>query len=206
MFVGCDELTIYDSAYFTFNSVRSKDLSMLNVTLDGSMQEEYLGASQSILEDKIKGRHKPYFQGIEKKPLELTVHFAFENGWTTEELRSIRRWLTEPSYYVPLTFSNDPEKIYYVLYIDDPYLLHNSASQGYVTLRFRCNDSYAYSPLMTSPIYDWAENVQTIRHQDFSAGELLGIVQDASGRLSLTPDVFKWSDLPASAVWSDIFK
>ncbi|REK76303.1 distal tail protein Dit [Paenibacillus paeoniae] len=199
-------MTIHDSAYFTFNSIRSKDLSMLNVSLDGNMQEEYLAASQSILEDKIRGRHKPYFQGIAKKPLELTVHFAFENGWDAEELRSIRRWLTEPAYYVPLTFSNDPEKIYYVLYSDDPHLLHNSAAQGYVTLRFRCNDSYAYSPLMTSQVYDWTEQMHTINHNEFHAGDRLGTTLDSSGQLTLTPNVFKWSDLPVNGVWSDIFK
>ncbi|MNZ98186.1 Phage tail protein [compost metagenome] len=199
-------ITIRDSLYFEFAGVRSKTLRMLNVNLDGGMQSEYFAASQSINEDKTRGRSKPYFQGIEKEPLSLTVNFAFEEEWTRDELRYVRRWLTEPNYYSPLIFSNDPEKIYYAIYIDEPELLHNSVSQGYITLNFRCNDAYAYSPLMLSPLYDWDESPLTITKNDFSSGELNGVVLDLNNRLTLSTTSLTWIDmLPNGATWNDIF-
>lgn len=198
-------MTLSDSRYFTFNSIRSKDLSLLHVTLESGMQEQYFAASQSINEDSIRGRHKPYFQGVTKKPLELTVHIAFEHDWDQDELRKIRSWLTEPDYYVPLSFSDHPEKIYYVLYMDEPLLTHNTANQGYITLRFRCNDAYAFSPLITSPLYDWVENQTVITHSQFNTGHTHGVIIDTGGHLTLASTPFRWTDLPVQATWATIF-
>lgn len=167
----------------------------MNVNLDGGMQEEYFAASQSIIENKTRGRNKPYFHGIDKEPINLTVNFAFENGWDNEELKKIRRWLTSPKYYAPLAFSNEPEKIYYALYIDEPVLLHNSMSQGYITIRFRCNGSYAYTPLMTTPEYTWTDIDLNVNVTNFSVGERVDVTLTSGNKIQLNSSNKRLSEI-----------
>ncbi|MFF2090184.1 distal tail protein Dit [Paenibacillus sp. NPDC058174] len=196
-------MTIHDSLYFEFDGIKSKELKMLNVNLDGGMHNQYFASSQSINEVKIRGKTKSYFQSVEKDPLKISVTFAFEEGWDETSLRSIRKWLTEPTYYAPLKFSNNNEKIYYALYVDEPELLHNSLSQGYITINFRCNDAYAYSPLMLSPIYDWDESPLVITQKRFNNGQLNGVVLNTDDQITLATASPTWGSLPSSALWSD---
>lgn len=181
---------------------------MLNVSLYGGMQSEYFAASQTINKVTVKNRDKPYFQNKKKDVLTLTVDFAFEEEWTEDELRSVRRWLSEPEYYVPLVFSNNPEKIYYAMYIDRPELYHNCRSQGYLTITFECNDAYAYSPLLLSEVYDWSniEN-QSVEIDDFSTGKHTRTEIDNDGRLVLVNNTnFTWEDLFGNhATWEELF-
>ncbi|MCU6710074.1 phage tail family protein [Paenibacillus sp. J5C_2022] len=177
---------------------------MLQISLDGGMQEEYFAASQSIVEDRARGRQKPYFQRLEKSPLELAVQIAFQEEWTDGDLRALRRWLTEPHYYAPLIFSSDPEKIYYALYVDEPRLIHNARNEGYITLRFRCNDGYAYSPLMMSEQYDWEDNPTHIGLMQFTAGIHIGTVTNEWQQLTLAAERRRWSDLPPDSSWENL--
>lgn len=191
-----NNITIKDSLYFTFNNIRSKDCKLLNVSLDGGMQQEYFAAGQSINKITIKDRHKPYFQNIKKDVLTLTVDFAFEENWTEDELRSVRRWLTEPTYYAPLIFSNNPEKIYYALYIDRPELYHNSLSHGYLTITFECSDAYAYSPLTMSEIYNWSDlSNKSIRTNDFINGKHVRTATNTNSHIILPSSNLTWNDI-----------
>lgn len=199
-----NNITIKDSLYFTFNHIRSKDCKLLNISLDGGMQQEYFAAGQSINKITIKDRHKPYFQNVKKDVLTLTVDFAFEDNWTEDELRSVRRWLTEPTYYAPLIFSSNPEKIYYALYIDRPELYHNSMSQGYLTITFECNDAYAYSPLILSPLYEWDKNDYAKTMTTFQSGEKQSIVTDSNGHLIINTQRVRWSDFPQGTKLIDL--
>jgi putative phage tail component, N-terminal domain len=201
-------MTIKDSLYFTYNNIRSKDCKILNVSLDGGMQSEYFAANQTINKVTVKNRDKPYFQSKKKDVLTLTVDFAFEEEWTEEELRKVRQWLTEPEYYAPLIFSNNPEKIYYALYIDKPELYHNCMSQGYLTITFECNDAYAYSPLLLSEIYDWSnvEN-ESVEINDFSQGRFIRTEINNEGKLELINNpTFTWEDLFGNfSTWEELF-
>lgn len=179
----------------------------MNVSVNGGgMQEEYFAASQTINKTKTKGRNKSYFHGVEKDDIRLTVNFAFENGWDEKELQRIRRWLTSPTYYAPLIFSNNPEKIYYALYIDEPVLLHNSLSEGYITIRFECNGSYAYTPLMMTPEFNWKDEDLLININNFSKGEFHGVELTGANKVQLNSVALKWSDiLSARKTWGEIF-
>ncbi|OME55373.1 hypothetical protein BSK59_12905 [Paenibacillus odorifer] len=195
-------MTIRDSLYFEFNYRKSKELKTINVNLDSGMQEEYFASSQSINEEKVLGKNKPIFQSVSKEPLKLTVTFAYEEQWDEDTLRDLRRWLTEPTSYAPLIFSNNPEKIYYAMYVDDPNL-HHSFSQGYITLTFRCNDSYGFTPLR-SKTYDWKQNKYELSINNFSEGEMKSIIIDSDGGLILNPHKTKWSDFPPQTKWHEL--
>lgn len=167
------------------------------------MLEEGFAASRSIKEEKTRGRSKPYFSGIEREPLKLTVSFAFKNTWDEDLIRSVRRWLTEQDYYKPLIFSENNSKIYYAICVDEPILIHNSLKQGYVKINFRCNDAYAYSPLITSKTYDWDETKEVITKDDFSDGVFNGVVLNENNRIALDSEPKTWLDIPNTS-WRDL--
>ena len=202
-------MTIRDALYFSYAGKKSIDYGIVNVNFSVGFQEEPFGYSRSIIEEKIRGRSKPYFKGIEKQPLTFTVNFAFEDTWDDEKIREIKRWLLEQDYYKPLFFSNDidegdVERIYYALVVNDPVLVHNCLKQGYVTLTFRCNDSYAYSPIYLSREYHWDENPVVIEKSDFASGQLNGVILDENNKLILDPTKKRWSDFLSNVKWKDI--
>lgn len=132
-------------------------MGIYNVNISSGMQSEPFAANRSIKEQKIRGNDRPYFQEILIEPLEFTVSFAFSDTWNDEQIKDVARWLTTPSFYSPLLFSDDLEKIYYALFIDSPEIVHNSLRQGYINLKVRCSDAYTYSPVYQE-IFDLSNN------------------------------------------------
>lgn len=203
------KITIRDSLYFSYAGRVSAEFDILNVNLSGGgMSEEPLAASREIHEVSIKGRDQPYFQGTVKDPLRFNVSFAFKNHWDSQKLREVTRWLTEHDYYQELYFTNDigrdPERIYYALVIDDPTLVHNGLSQGYLNLTFRCDSPYAYAPTRTSQLYKWDKSSHMNTITNFSQGEKLSLISDTDGRLILNPQRTKWSDFSYAMKWSEL--
>jgi phage-related protein len=127
----------------------------------------------------VRGRTVPYFQEIREKPLEFEVEFAFIDSWDNTSIRKIGQWLLK-SYYKPLYFSDNPDRIFWAVVVDSPTLVHNSLKQGYVKLKFRCSDAYAYSPIYASPLYDYSSNPV--------AGTTLTFTNN--GDLSLYPEIW----------------
>jgi phage-related protein len=81
------------------------------------------------------------------------VSFYFDGGWDENKIRQVSRWLFQ-DYYKPLSFSDNPDRIFYAMVDSDSSLIHNGLSEGYVTLSFRCDSPYAYSPVYTTEIFD----------------------------------------------------
>lgn len=200
-------ITIRDSLYFSYAGKRSVDYGIYNVNLNGGMQEESFAASREIVEDAIKTKDKPYFQQIKQSPLKFTVSFAFEEAWDTQKLRNVVTWLTSPSYYEELYFTNDlatgPERLYYALVVDDATLVHNCLSQGYVKLTFRCDSPYAYSPILATDEYimDSQPAVASVGTA-FEGDKQSVIVENES--LILVPTRPKWSDYPSGTKWLEL--
>lgn len=180
----------------------------MNVSVDsGVMKDEPFAASQSIIQERIRGRTKPYFQDVEKENLVLSVTFAFEDAWDRRRIQEVKRWLTEPTYYTPLIFSDDPEKIYYALYVDEPLLHHNSKKEGYITIRFECNDAYAYSPELISQEYNWDTSPLIIAKSNFNDGSRVGgVTINELNQVTLNTSYIKWSDLPSNWTWLDLYE
>jgi predicted phage tail component-like protein len=146
------------SLHFVYDGVRSLDMNSTQASLSGGLFEEYFLAPKVINEVKVRNRDKPYFMGTEREPLTLPLTFYFEHRLSTEEINEIKRWL-DSDYYKPFYFADYPEKIFYCMYQGDSKILHNGIANGVVTLQFRCNAPYAFSPVYTSEVYDLSTNV-----------------------------------------------
>lgn len=197
-------MSIRDSEYFIYDGIRSNDRGIMNVNVNTGMLEENFAYKRDIQEVDIRGR-RPYFQEIKKAPLVFTVSFAFEEDWgDRNHIRDIARWLTGQEYYKPLIFSGDPERIFYAVVIESPTLVHNGLKQGYVNLTFRCNDSYAYSPIYHSKVYDWDEVPVILNRSDFSSGgNIHNLSMNASNQLVLNAVKTKWSSI-ANKKWNEL--
>ncbi|ASA22776.1 phage tail domain-containing protein [Paenibacillus donghaensis] len=201
-------MTIRDSLFFSFAGEKSTKYGIYNVNMDSGMQEEIFAPSAEIIEETVRGRDKPYFQGIKRSPLKFPVSFAFMDTWDTRKISEVAQWLTSPDYYQELYFTNEignnPERIFYAVVVDDATLVHNCLKQGYVKLTFRCDSPYSYTPITTSREYIWDKSSESVGLTDFSQGEKKSLIVNGSGHLTLNPIKPKWSDYPKGTKWSDL--
>lgn len=146
---------------FYYRGIYSLDMGLVNVNINGSsLFEEPFIANRTIHEIKVKGRDKPYFQGVEYEPLSFTLSFYFVDNYNERRIREVARWLT-PSYYEPFYTDDNPERIFYCMPVEESTLIHNGLKEGYLTLTMRCDSPYSYSPVVTSPVYDFSNNTST---------------------------------------------
>lgn len=197
-------MTIRSSEHFIYANIQSVNFGIINVNIGGGMQEEAFVANRELKEVRIRGNDKPYFQNIQRQPLQFNVSFAFEDRWDEQKIREVTSWLTNHEYYQPLIFSDSPEKIYYAIVTDDSTLIHNCLSQGYINLTFRCDSPYIYSPQSISKLYDWNEVPYTFNDTDMSQGISNNLVLDNNGDLILDPVKTKWVNLLPSLTWNDV--
>lgn len=180
---------IRESEYFIFAGRKSAEFGIRNVAISTGLYEEPFMASRSIKEFTIRGQERPYFQEITRESKSIQVSFYFDNGWDDELIREVARWL-DVEFYQPITFSEDQEKVYFVLPTDSSSIIHNGLKQGYITLTFRCDSPYSYSHTKATPWYDLSKvNTSTIEIRNKGDKIILpeiDIIKIGSGDLSIT--------------------
>lgn len=142
-------MTIRESLNFYYDGIYSQDMGLVNVNVSSGLQEEPFYGGREIIEEQIIGKNKPNFYDIQETPLSFNVSFAFEETWDYDKIREVARWLIKNNYK-ELYFTDNVDKRYYAIVIDNPRLIHNCLKQGYVELTFRCNAPYAFSPIYTT--------------------------------------------------------
>jgi predicted phage tail component-like protein len=135
-----------ESLYFIYDNIKSTDMGVIKIKADSGLFEEPFVAPKTILSEKIRGRDKLYFYGVEREPLSFPIELWFEDGFTDEKVDETARWLDQDEYK-PLIFSSNPEKIYYAILEGESSLVHNGIQQGYLKLNVVCNSPFAYSPV-----------------------------------------------------------
>lgn len=155
---GGANVGIRDSLYFTYNGKTSDEMGLINVNVgsNNSFEESFL-PNRKIIEQTIRGNPSPYFIDVQYEPLVVPVSFAFLDYYDSDSIRSVARWLLT-DYYAPLSFSDNYDRIFYAMVVDDSKLIHNGLKEGYLQLSFRCNSPYAFTPVYESSIYDYSSN------------------------------------------------
>lgn len=153
-------MTIRDSQYFIFDGKTSEEMGLYNINISTGLLEETLQGNRTILETRIRGNNSPLFKEIQYEPLTIPVNFYFNDNFNNDSLAQTLYWLT-PSFYKPLQFSENLNKIFYCLPVESPTLIHNCLKQGYLQLNFRCKWPWALSPIYEQ-IYDCTSTDETI--------------------------------------------
>jgi len=152
------------------------------------MMQDLFTSSKNINESNIRGRDKPYFQGIQKEPLSFPVSFSVHDSTDFERIDQVAKWLCEQEYYQPLFFTPNIHKIYYVLFMGNSDLFYISENSGYITLTARTNAPYAYSPMFITKEYQVVGTVN--------------ININNAGQLPIYPEIFVTMPNEASAGFS----
>lgn len=157
-------VTIKESLDFSYAGKRSDYMGLLNVTTKSGLYEENFIANKSIIEEKIPKRDKPYFFGVEYDPLTFPLTFSFNEKWTDKSIEEVALWLHQTTYQ-PLFFTNNINRIFYCMPVDDFSIIHNGLKQGYLELTMRCDTFHAYTPVYQE-VFDFTTN--TVDGMDFT--------------------------------------
>lgn len=150
-----------ESTRFVFNGISSEDMGVKLISLDGLMRESFLPTNK-IVENYINGNDKPYFDRIEKEPIEFDLTLYIEDWKSRDNIRQIARWL-DVDYYKPLKFESDFHKTYQAITIGESTLNHNGLKEGYLTITMRTDSPFAYSDLKS---YNLKSNPIIFNHGD----------------------------------------
>lgn len=194
-----------EGIHFYYDGVHSIDMGLLNCTVDGGMFEETFLPSRSIVETKVVGRDKPYFQSIDLEPLQFDLTFAFENGYDERRIREVARWLFQP-YYKPFYTVENPNRVFYCMVEGDSNLIHNGTKQGYITLTMRCDSAYSYTQktLKEKMGFSSSKLTKTASENTFSSG--MGSMENiliTNGKMSVNKRQTTWRTLTGKK-WSDL--
>lgn len=194
-----------EGIHFSYDGVYSYDKGLLNCKVDGGMFDETFLPSREIIETKISGRDKPYFQSVNLEPISFDLVFAFEYYYDEKLIREVARWLMQP-YYKPFYTVDNPNRIFYCMYEGDSRLVHNGLKQGYIKLTMRCDSPYSYTPksIKENMTFGGTKLTKTGVENTFTygAGEFENI-DIHEGKMSVRKTDSTWASLIGKK-WSDL--
>lgn len=167
-----------EATFFTFDGISSEEMGVQVVSLSSGLFEEQFLPDRQINETEVRGRDKPYFQGVDTKPLSFPLSIFIYDWRNRDNLRQIARWLYK-DYYKPLYFDTNPQRIFYAMVEGVSTLFHNGTRDGYITLNIRCNSPYSYSPVHT------IENLKSREENSINAMSLYN-----EGDLVISPKIW----------------
>lgn len=152
---------IRSSEYFVFDGINFlEQFGIMNVSISTGLFSEDFLPSRRLIQTEIRGRSTPLFHRAEPEQRNIDVSFFFYDSWDEEKIRQVARVLYQ-NRYVPLWFSEDPERIYNVIYSGaSPQIIHNGLKQGYVTISFTTDSPYSYSPLRSTEEFEISPSQQ----------------------------------------------
>lgn len=123
------------------------EFGIIAVNLSNGMIETHTGVTQDIIEEKSMSLDKPYFLGVDRKPITFSMNFARVDNekWDYQTKLKFSRLIFEPNYR-ELKSADYPQVVYNVICVDEPKKVLNGVDQGYITLNFRCDAPWGWSP------------------------------------------------------------
>jgi phage-related protein len=193
-----------EGIHFSYAGIKSSDMGLINVKIDGGLFEEPFLPQRKIEEISIRGKDKPYFQEVRLEPLSFELSFAFEDTYDEKKIREVARWLCQP-YYQPFYTIDNPDRIFYCMVEGDSKLIHNGLKQGYITLTMRCDSPYSYSPKYTKENMNFGKTktVTLIDGIAFSNGTSHNVKMNSNNELEIDKISIAWSSL-AGKTWRDL--
>ncbi|EQC1535380.1 Ig-like domain-containing protein [Clostridium botulinum] len=165
-----------------FNGHSSKEFGLINANIDndGFLEEPFL-AERKLSMDRIKYQPKAYFDSVEEQEKSFELKLAFKDNIKMDKniLRKVAKWLSVLDGYKELWFNEDceidengdydinkPTRIYFAIVEGVSNLHHACLPQGYISIRFRTNSPYCYSPKKTTVKYTLGEGDRVFVYND----------------------------------------
>lgn len=129
-----------------FDGVSTESFGVKLINMDSGIQTDPFLPQQEFVQDETFYRDNPYHYGTKKRTLEIVVTF-FKEGYWDQGLKSKFAEMIDPrnGNFVEFFTEQDPDKRYFVKYLD-AVDFHNAGDQGgYFSVRFRANSPYTYS-------------------------------------------------------------
>lgn len=174
------------SIHFNFDGKWSYDMGVMQASVNSGLFDDIIISSKTIIEEKIEGRERPYFFGVERSPLSFTVSVLFEENMSHDKIREVLRWLDSDTYK-PLRMRDSPERIWYAMIVSDVSAIHNGIDSGYMELEFRTQDTSTLTPRTFSQNHRIRGNstVQIENNGDFDCNPIVHIVKHGDGNVSI---------------------
>jgi phage-related protein len=196
---------IRESLYFSFANRKSTDFNIMNISVSdsASLYEESVIANKTINEIYVRGNPKPYFIDTKKDPYSFQLRFAFDDTADDELIDEVIRWLNV-DFYQPLFFSEDINKVFYAMPVNDVSFIHNGLKQGYLNLTMRCDSPFSYGNDILTNWYDYSSDntdlIEITNLGHFSIYPEIWIQKVGNGNLSInnltnSNQEFKFSNL-----------
>lgn len=148
-------MSSFVSTYFEFDGISSDDMGVQLVRVETGLLNSQFAHNQTPITDKVKGRNKEYFFGVELSLFKFSITIALleDQLWTREMRMRIAEWLFK-SQYKPFISGDNLDVIYYCIADGDASRFDNTLQEGYITIDFTCNSPYAYTPTYVNT-YDY---------------------------------------------------
>lgn len=142
---------------FNLDGIWASDMGIIKVNIGGGLIEDLLVSSKTIIEEKIEGRDSPYFYGVERQPLSFPLPIYFDKNLSVDKVREILRWLDHDTYK-PFYMKDNPERVWYVMIVDDIKTIHNGIKSGYIELNLRTDSPHTQTPYVMSGMFSFRDN------------------------------------------------
>ncbi|WP_105618492.1 phage tail domain-containing protein [Vallitalea okinawensis] len=123
------------------------EFDLVAVELGGGMSESHFGITQKVIEETSSELDIPHFFGLDRQPFSFTLSFARVNNkkWDYDTKLKFAKLISTP-YYQELKSAEYPQVVYHVICVDVPKKVMNGIDQGYITLKFRTDAPWGWSP------------------------------------------------------------
>lgn len=178
-----------ESIGIVYDGVELLEENGVQINDDSGLFSESFVATKTINEEKVRGNDEPYFYGVEREPISFPLSFWFDEELSDERKREIAR-LFDQNFYKELYTIDNPYRRYYAMCVNDSTWIHNGINMGKVTLTFRTNAPYAFSPVYFNN-YNLSENtddgteITFVNNGDLDISPVLEIKMLEDGDLSI---------------------
>lgn len=150
------------SEYFMYDGIDSRQKGVIAIHKDSGLLQMPFAFKRNVIEEKIKRVNNPYFYGFENESFifNITIMTMDDIEWTDEKRMEIVNWLYQDEYK-PFISGDNTGIIYYCTPINDAKRFDNCLKQGYVTITFKCNSPFGYTPIYNTH-YDYRNSKTNI--------------------------------------------
>lgn len=175
--------------HFNFDGEWSYDKGIIKASVNGGLFEDQVIASKSIKEEKIEGRKRPYFYGVERDTLTFPLPIYFDENLSSEKIREILRWLDKDTYR-PFYMIDSPWRVVYAMINESVDSIHNGIKSGYMELQMKTDSPHILTPFTLSEFYSFQENtngrfIEFENSGDFNCKPIVHIVKRGDGDIKI---------------------